>query len=88
MKYMQHLLFATALLLLAGCDFDHAENAKTFASGGTVVGTLNDGRVVRCYEIDTGYHAHYLYVTDGATTNNYQAQSGKTSRPVTTGHID
>lgn len=67
------------LILLAGCDSQetiNTKNQKTFASGGEVVGSLPDGRVITRYQIYNNLQAsHWVYTVGNDVTVCHQ--SGK-----------
>ena len=84
MKHVK-LILAISILALAGCAGPRdpevkAVNQKNLAGQGDYIGTLPDGRVIRCYAIDRGYsYPHYVYVvSDGSSVSlNKTEMAGK-----------
>jgi hypothetical protein len=90
------LLIVACLCCMVGCedptDARHkaadAHNETELKSGGTLIGTLPDGREVRCYAIHLksgrSCRDHWVYVVGNTQTVNYSETHGKSQ---TTHHV-
>lgn len=70
------------LILFCGCDSAATirnRNQTTLNSGGEVIGTLPDGRVITRYEIKCYSDNHWVYVVGNSSTNSYSTSNGDKS---------
>jgi hypothetical protein len=79
-------LLLLLVLLISGCRDENSPlslaNTEKYFANPTEVGTLPDGRVVKCVWRDMGEntHAHCIYFVDNTITVNRSVQAGKTTR--------
>lgn len=89
------VLLAVLFAFFLGCKGPsdpeiRAQNARTIAEGGDVIGTLPDGRTIRCCRINRGMSEdHYIYIVEGASsvTTNFTVSNDDTTTHYVHGTI-